>query len=282
MQDSTFLPDLRVFPTERLLPHEEFDPRRIEKLALRLREDGILKHPPIVTEVPCQDDYVILDGANRVMAFQHLGIPHIVAQRIDYDQPGLILDTWYHVVAGMPVVTFNQELTLATGMSLVDCSIEEARLAMDALEAAAYIVCEDGVRMVCNSTKVKHHKLRHDSDLLNMLVSVYKGKANIFRASNDKWEIQKPYYQDITALVIFPRLKPADIIEAACTGERLPTGISRHIIPARALNINIPIDSMDNNQSKETKDKWLQKWLMDRMSANSIRFYAESTFSFNE
>jgi L-serine kinase (ATP) / ParB family transcriptional regulator, heme-responsive regulator len=278
MQDSTFLPELRVFPTERLLPHEEFDPRRIERLAKRLCEDGILKHPPIVTQIPCQEEYVILDGANRVMAFKHLGIPHIVAQLVEYNQPGLTLDTWYHVVAGMPLDQFNQELKRVTGMNLIPCPLTEARLALASQDAAAYIVCEAGVRKVCNS-KIK---CEPDIGLLNRLVWTYKGQANIFRASNDIWEIQKPYYPDITALVIFPRLTPDDIIHAACSGEKLPTGISRHVIPARALNTNIPIAAMDNDWAKEKKDDWLHDWLMERMAANSIRYYAESTFSFNE
>lgn len=278
MRDSSFLPDLQVFATEKLLPHEEFDPRRIEKLAQRLRNDGILKHPPVVAQIPNQEHYVILDGANRVMAFRHLGIPHIVAQLVEYKQPGLILDTWYHVVAGMSLEDFNQELKRVTGMNLVPCTISEARQALSIKEAAAYIVCEEGVRKVCNSKEI----CEPDIGLLNRLVWIYKGHANIFRASNDIWDIQKPYYPDITALVIFPRLVPEDIINAACSSEKLPTGISRHVIPARALNINIPISAMENDCSKEKKDDWLHGWLMERMAANSIRYYAESTFSFNE
>jgi hypothetical protein len=48
------------------------------------------------------------------------------------------------------------------------------------------------------------------------------------------------------------------------------------------LNTNIPIAAMDNDWAKEKKDDWLHDWLMERMAANSIRYYAESTFSFNE
>ena len=114
------------------------------------------------------------------------------------------------------------------------------------------------------------------------MVSAYKGVANIYRASNDIWEKQAPYYPDITALVIFPRLTPEDIIQAAQSGEVIPTGITRHIIPHRALNINIPLDVLGAGWPQERKEDWLQDWLMERMSANAIRFYSESTFSFNE
>jgi hypothetical protein len=278
MQDSSFLPDLRVIATDQLLPHEEHDPRRIERLAGRLKAEGLLKNPPIAAQIPCTDKFVILDGANRVMAFELLGIPHMVTQIVDYETPGLVLDTWYHVVAGMTEYEFNTSLVESLHMHLEPCTLEAARLALAEKRAAAYIICEDGVRLVSNSTST----LQHDISLLNRLVWVYKGRADIFRASNDIWEIQKPYYPGITALVIFPRLRPEHIIQAACSGEKIPTGISRHIIPARALNCNIPLAVMEMKLTQEQKEEWLHGWLMERMAANAIRYYAESTFSFNE
>jgi len=278
MQDSTVLPVLRMLRTALLEPHEECDPRRTERLALRLKDEGILKNPPVVAQIPSDENFVILDGANRVGAFQSLGIPHILAQLVRYDDPGLLLDTWYHVVAGMPIQEFNKELMTATGMHLETCSLEEARLSLATNRAAAYIVCEAGVRKVCNTIQ----PVPHDIGLLNNLVKVYKGKADIFRASNDIWEKQTPFYPGITALVIFPRLKPDHIFKAACSEIKIPTGITRHIIPARALNVNLPLWIMEAEWTQGQKDSWLHNWLMERMAANAIRYYAESTFSFNE
>ena len=278
MRYSTDLPDLRMLPTDKLIPHEDCDPRRVERLSQRLQEEGVLKNPPIVAAIPDSDAYVVLDGANRAQAFFKLGIPHIIAQFVSYTDSGVELDTWYHVVAGMEIADFEDALTQITGLHLLACSLEQAREALINHQAAAYIVSAQGVRMVSNTS----NSLRHDPRLLNNLVSIYKGKANIYRASNDIWEKQQPYYPDITALVIFPRLAPADIIGAAQSGEKIPTGITRHIIPHRALNINIPLDVMQADWSQERKDTWLQEWLMERMAANAIRFYSESTFSFNE
>lgn len=278
MQDSKVLPDLRVFPTALLVPHEDVDPRRTEKLSLRLLEEGLLKNPPIVAEISESNRYVVLDGANRVMAFALLKIPHIVAQLVQYDDPEVIVDTWYHVVAGMPVEVFERGLTEMVGLDLVDCDLNEARRAMENEEALAYLVCESGVRKAL-SPQGRHHR---DLRLLHEIVGVYNGKADIFRASNDIWEIQKPYYPGITALVIFPRMKPADILHAAQNDYHVPSGITRHIISARALNINIPMGIMMMDWPLERKEHWLNEWLMGRMAANAIRFYAESTFSFNE
>jgi hypothetical protein len=250
----------------------------VDRLSFRVREEGILKNPPIVAAIPESDGYVVLDGANRAEAFVSLGIAHIVAQLVSYEDPGVELDTWYHVVAGMGIANFEEALTKVTGLHLQACSLEQAREALENHQAAAYIVSAQGVRMVSNT----NNSLQHDTQLLNGLVSAYRGRANIYRASNDIWEKQEPYYPDISALVIFPRLTPADIIAAAQTGKKIPTGITRHIIPHRALNINIPLEILEKDWTQERKDEWLHNWLMERMSANAIRFYSESTFSFNE
>jgi hypothetical protein len=278
MRDSTALPELRMLASEMLVPHEEVDPRRIERLSQRIQAEGVLKNPPVVAHIPDSDQFVILDGANRAMAFVKLGIPHIVAQLVDYNLPGLILDTWYHVVSGMPLDEFEQAITHITGTQLVDIGLEAARGALETGKAISYIVLASGVRMLTRPSSTPAGDLR----ILRDLVNAYKGRANIFRASNDIWELQAPYYPAITALVIFPCYRPQDILEAARNGYKVPSGITRHVIPNRALNINIPLGVLSAEWDIERKRQWLQDWMMERMAANAIRYYAEPTFSFNE
>ena len=43
MHQSTALPDLRMLPTSLLVPHEDCDPRRVERLSKRLLEEGIVE-----------------------------------------------------------------------------------------------------------------------------------------------------------------------------------------------------------------------------------------------
>ncbi|MCP4168511.1 MAG: hypothetical protein GY759_21825 [Chloroflexi bacterium] len=278
MQDSTALPDLRVLPTAALLTHENADPRRVERLSRRILENGILKNPAIVAAIPDTNRFVVLDGANRTTAFAHVGIPHIIAQVVSYEDPGVMVDTWYHVVSAMPSHDFQKSLDNLSDLTLVACTQEQARNALLSTEAVAYIVCEDGIRMVCASDGSGVPAMR----LLNDVANTYKGRADIFRASNDVWEIQKPYYPEITALVVFPRLIPQEIMAAAQNEHKIPSGISRHVIPARALNVNFPIGILMAGWPLERKRAWFSDWLMERMAANAIRYYAESTFTFNE
>src|SRR3989304_3850999 len=148
MTESTELPLLQVHAVESLVPHEDHDPRRIEKLSQRIQQEGILNNPPVVAPLPDNQRYVILDGANRAMAFSALGIPHIVAQLVAYQGSGVVLETWYHVVSGMRLEEFEDGLAQVAGMDLQECSLDEARHSLEADEALAYIVCENGVRKV--------------------------------------------------------------------------------------------------------------------------------------
>ena len=84
MKNSTALPDLQIFHTNRLVVHEECDPRRVEKLSQRLRVDGYLKNPPIIAVITDTEKFVVLDGANRTMAYENMDIPHMVAQLVSY------------------------------------------------------------------------------------------------------------------------------------------------------------------------------------------------------
>lgn len=278
MHDSTVLPDLRMLPSSLLVTHEDWDPRRVERLSQRIQQEGVFKHPPIVASIPETEKFVVLDGANRTVAIQSLGMPHIVAQWVAYQEPTVQLDTWYHVVAGMPIEEFEHALTQVTGLRLEATSLEDARLALAEHKAAAYLVCESGVRIARNTRGV----LAADVNLLNQIVSTYRDRSDIFRASNDIWEIQKPYYPGITALVIFPRLHQGDVISAARSGQKVPTGITRHIITPRALNVNIPLWVLAVDWPLEQKELWLREWLMERMNSDAIRYYSESTFTFNE
>ena len=275
---SPSLPNIRILASSSLVTHEDADPRRVTRLADRISQDGLLKHPPVVAAIPDSDKYVVLDGANRVTALKTLNVPHLIVQIVSYSAPGIQLDTWYHVVAGMPLEQFENELAQIPEITLRICSLEDAREALSTNNATAYIITAENIRMIRHKNGTSR-----DLGLLSKLVATYKGKAEIYRRSNDLWEEQAQYHPDITALIVFPKITPADVINAARHGERIPTGITRHIISPRALNLNIPFELLNRaDWTLERKQAWLENWLMERVAAHGVRLYTESTFSFDE
>jgi hypothetical protein len=284
-RDSRELPVLRIVATENLVLHEDVDPRRVERLVERIQHDGHLKNPPVVASIEGTERYVVLDGANRVSALQAMGVPHTLVQVVDYDSPEIELHAWYHLIAEMSEEEFLKAVEEVTHLCLEPSTLEEARAALEEGRAAAYIICAGNrVFQVHNTHEPaeEHDPVWRDPTFLNRLVAAYKGRARIYRASNDIFDIQSPYYKDMIALVAFPRYRPEQIVELARRGGKVPSGITRHIIPHRALRVNIPLEVLCSPQSEEEKNRWLDEWLRQKMARDAIRFYSEPLFLFDE
>jgi len=100
------LPRLDILPVDQIVPHEYHDEQRAYPLMETLRQQGILRN----LVMPFGDGsgrYMILDGTNRVTAVRLLGVPHVIAQVVEPDMPGLALRTWNHVVWGMEPDAFR-------------------------------------------------------------------------------------------------------------------------------------------------------------------------------
>ena len=54
-----------------MVPHEESEPSRVDRMVARLKHDDCLGNPPIVFEL--DDRFVLIDGANRIAALRVLG-----------------------------------------------------------------------------------------------------------------------------------------------------------------------------------------------------------------
>lgn len=272
------MPDLRVVAVADLLLHEQHDAQRSEPLLQRLRTEGVLKNPPIVAAIPGEQRYVVLDGANRVTAAHSLGMEHIAVQVVDYEDPELVLDTWYHLIKGMPVEEFRDLLSRLPGIRTEEADLMHARALLARRESLAFVEYPHGE--VCSL--FAEGNLHARTQRLNDIVDLYKVRGRIFRANTDHLPSLLPLYDDITVLVVFPHYAPAEIVDLARVGAFLPAGISRHLIPRRALRINLPLAMLGSGASLEEKNRWLGDWMKQKVAAKAARYYQESTFLFDE
>ncbi len=272
------IPNLQFVATSDLVLHEQHDVSRTAPLAERIKRDGFLKNPPVVALINGDGRFVVLDGANRTTSLSEMGIPHIIVQIVDYEDPELVLDTWHHLVAQVDRGEFAAEIQQIPGIVFEKADLLHARAALARRTAMAYLVRPDGEVLIARGEEDLHIRAR----LLNDLVDVYRFRGRIYRVNTDQLDQLKPYYEDVTALIVFPRYTPAEIIELARNGARLPAGITRHVIPRRALRLNIPLTVMAENKPLEEKNEWLQLWLRQKLAAKEVRFYQESTWLFDE
>jgi len=277
------LPDLRFVPTESVLPHERPDNSRLEPLVRKLREESVLKNPPVVT--PLVGDgtpdtrFVVLDGANRATAARLAGFPHVLVQVVPYDDPHVRLTTWNHALSHYPHAEMEQSLSGTQGLSVAATDPLHARAVLARREALAWIQFEDGAVLTLHGGK----GIRERNALLNVVVDGYREHGKFYRVEGDSFDDARRRHNDVTELVVFPHFAPAEILELAKAGDRLPAGITRHLVRWRALRLNVPIERLaDTKQTVEQKNRWLNDWVLEKLATRQVRYYEEPTVLFDE
>ncbi len=261
---------LRVVPVGSVVPHEAYDPKRVEALARRLQEDGILVNPPVVTR--WGDVYVVLDGATRVTAFQRLGYPHIVVQIVELDQDELQLHTWYHAVHSMDPTVLLALVQETPGLTVRAMAPEEVRAAFADPATLAVLHLLDGrvFRLQVDAAGA------HDwLEVLNHLVGAYTDAGTVARTLTTEMEALHAQYPDLAGLFVFPQFPIHKVLEVASQGRTMPAGITRFVVPGRVLRLNAPLDILRSHEPLHAKSAWLDQFVQHKLAHRKVRYYQE-------
>lgn len=260
--------------------HEEIEHKRVDKIQERLRNDRLLKNPPIVTQVPNGGTtrYVVLDGASRTSALRALHVPDVLVQIVDYHSPKVKLESWHHLLLDITPARLRQELDTVSCVGMEEMSETHAKHELDTRNILAYVKFTDGhlVGLRCS------HDLTEQAHALNDVVRAYEAKVELYRVATTDFESHLADPNRLAAILVFPRYKPDEIVQLALNGGRVPMGITRHIIPGRALRVNLPLDVLESGQTLTEKNEWLDVWLEEKMRRRNVRFYQEPVFLFDE
>jgi len=267
------LPDLRIVGIDSLRFHEEHNENRVKVLKNRLRDEGILKHPPVVMSTEEPDRYILIDGANRVTTLGELGITHLPVQIVKLTDPLLEISSWHHAVEGFGKDEFLHALSNRAGVEVVP---ESAELMNKTL------LCD----LVFNNGDTYHvynsNGLEDRVNELRLLTGAYLKTGSFDRVSYTDLEDLKKHYPDFETLILFSDFSKNDIREIAGNGVRLPSGLTRVILPKRALGLNLELKLLRSSDDLASKNIWLSEMIHKKVSDKSIRFYQEQTFVFNE
>ena len=273
------LPRLDILPVEKIVPHEYHDEQRAYPLVETLREQGVLRNPPIV--MPFGDGserYMILDGTNRVTAVRLLGIPHIVVQVVDPAMPGLALRTWNHVVWGMDSAVFLAVLQAAMpGLHPVE---DLAQSVTELHQRVLMLIVSLPTGQVFAAPALSDAAAVLDA--LNAVVRTYQGSALLDRTGEHDAQALQDLYPEISGVVIFPPFDIRQVQQLVASGHLFPPGITRFIVSPRALRVNYPLEALASGESLEAKRARLQAWLQARLAAKGVRYYAEATVLYDD
>jgi len=285
------LPDLRIVSLSDLVFHEDPDEERLLNLVNRLGAEAALKNPPIVTDPGQGRKLIILDGANRVTALIKLGYKHIPVQVVALDDPLLNVRCWHHAVEKLDRGYFRENLAKISGIRISDGfpeSIDLGENGEESDEDDPEAVKYNGYLCSLTSdddTTISIYNSGHLLDQVQRLCEItnlYLHTPYSDRVSYTKLASLKHNYPEFRTLVTFRPFDKHEVLEVVLSGRKLPAGITRVLLPKRALGLNIRLELLKSALTLEEKNHWLTEMIHRLVANKSIRFYQEPTFVFDE
>jgi phosphoglycerate dehydrogenase-like enzyme len=264
----TILP-LRVVDLDRVVCHENIDPKRVIRLAERIDAEGILRSPPVVIEI--EDKYMVLDGASRTTALKKLGFQHIIVQ-ITSLEDGLKLHAWNHVLCEVEVGELLELLAESPHVIPKAEDADKAAEVMFAYGGLCYLQTIDGRAFVVYAAPGVNR-----FDALNEFTEAYISISQVERTLSDDVITLQHEHQKMAALVVYPEYSVVQVIQAT-QGRFFPAGITRFIIPGRVLRLNADLDVLKSDLSLGEKNRWLHELLLEKQAQGTIRYYQEPVY----
>lgn len=251
------VPVLRVVPLDQIRRHEEIDPIRLGRLRDRIGVDGIQVNPMVCAEAR-SGELVLLDGATRTEAMKELGLQHAVVQVVDGSHA--TLETWHHVIRDCP------------SEAIVAAIEAQPHLELTGAGSAPLVHVVEGTYRSVTSSALSPNAT------LSALVHTYIGKRKVSRIIDPSTEQVGWEFPDWSVVVEFPTLTVDDVLSAAVGQDLLPAGITRFLVDDRALRLNIDLDLLLSDRSREEKQEQLDQLLEQRAHEGRIRRYEEPVY----
>jgi hypothetical protein len=280
LTDSDDLPRLAIVPVASLVLHEHHDEQRIPPLLEKLRANGVLRNPPVVIPLARKKgDFMVLDGANRVSAFQMSGIPHILVQILDVDEHQMDLNAWNHIVWGVsPDVLYNA-LRKVPGVILQPSTSSLSFQDLMDLRSLVSIHLPNGKVFTAFTSTVD---LIGRVKALNRVVTCYLEIGSVDRTSMFHVQPLLTFYKELAGLIMLPSFQVSEVVDVVEAGYRMPPGSTRFTIAPRVLHVNYPLDELDSKKPIDEKNASLQAFICTCLAQKCVRYYPEPTFLFDE
>ena len=267
------IPVMEVLPLSDMRLHEEVDRARVAALIERLSADGVLRNPPIVARLP-GNRRLLLDGANRIEALSRMGIEHALVQTEEFDDPDLRLSRWNHVIRAPEAAAIIEDPPPGVRIRRVGGSATApdrrplCRLILPNGEAVAFLA--------------SGAPSDHPAKLREIAARCAHPRARLARIAHRDLDQVRRAHREFGGLLEYLDLSKEQVRAIAGAGDRLPSGITRFLVPRRVLGFNLPLSFLERNIPLPEKRRRLEALVAERFDSGCVRYYAEPAFVFDD
>ncbi|MEM4245961.1 MAG: ParB N-terminal domain-containing protein [Candidatus Bathyarchaeia archaeon] len=228
--------EIAIAEASSLLPHEEVMPAEVSRLSKRIRDEGALHHPILADK----GSYTVLDGMHRLEAVKRLGCRRILVCLMDYFNPTITVRVWYRCFKDVLPAALMKALETERGLKHTNRSLEEIRTSLGsstidlAVLAEKYYVLHSGRSLEYAIDLVKRVEKEAESPI------TYETEEEAIRGFREG--------RASAVLCLRPILKE-EIVSFAKVGRLLPCKTTRHLVPARPIGIDVPLETLSDEKT---------------------------------
>jgi len=247
--------EIKLEELEDLYIHEEIIAEIVERLSNEIERDAYVKHPVIVDK----ETLVVLDGMHRVAALQRLGCKLIPACLVNYNNPNITVGSWFRTIENGQKTDENLRRDLEeAGYGLQEIAGNELERKMYDREVMVGIVTSEK----CYGILGKIEGIKETYEYIKQLEGSLRSLGYKIGYETESDAVNKVKSGEALATIIAPRITKRDIVTTALSGEVFVHKSTRHVIPARPLFVNVPLDWL--NMSPKEANKLLFEHLSKR------------------
>jgi L-serine kinase (ADP) len=283
IKESDVCLEIALIDLDRLHIHEEVIPAVVDQLAESIVKDKVLRNPVMVDK----NSLVVLDGMHRVAALRKIGCRRMPVCLVDYNNPAIGLFEWYRTLKGDRVEQRVTESARTLGLKLKKSEYDEGMKALEAGLADALLIMRDNICFqVMNGGQNLKSAFVVVKKLENQLIA--SGLNVGYETASDAEKQLKTGKVDMVFAI--PPIKKSDVLKQGVRDEPFPHKVTRHTVPARPLELDVPFDLLKDEKltNAEVNRKFLDMLNsrnVRRVPAGSViegRRYDEEVFLFNE
>ena len=282
IKESEVCLEIALIDLDRLHIHEEVIPAVVDQLAESIVKDKVLRNPVMVDK----NSLVVLDGMHRVAALRKIGCRRMPVCLVDYSNPTIGLFEWYRTLKGDRVEQRVTESARTLGLKLKKSKYDEGMKALEAGLADALLIMRDSCVQVVNGGQDVKSAFAVVKKLENQLIT--SGLNVGYETASDAEKQLKEGKVDMVFAI--PPIKKSDVLKQGIRDEPFPHKVTRHTVPARPLELDVPFDMLKDEKltTAEVNRKFLDMLNsrnVRRVPAGSViegRRYDEEVFLFNE
>lgn len=268
---------LSLIEVSRLKIHEETISELEDEIVKGIEELSVVLDP-----IVAEEEYtIVLDGMHRVRAFKKLGLKYAPACLVNYSDPRVRVYRWIRTVRFRSESMSKALRQLSHELERRDFD-ESIKLVNRRFKAACILgIDESYVLNVDVKDSIESSWVVRDveGELLK------KGVEIRFETFRDAFK--KLLSSEVDALIVYQPVFKEEVVAAGLSGRLYAHKSTRHVIPARFLRVNVPIDLLDVDVDLDSANELFSKHLLNgkliRAGKNRIidgRRYEEFVYMF--